>query len=129
MVVERRRGQVVLSAHIAQQLVAEHRVPLDAGKFLVQQAAVVVADIHEHIALAYIVVKAALIGQLTYFNAAAADFLHRLAAHDAHEQLGRLFEHLLDEHAGQSGHHHGVDIGRLVPGQDTAQHPAVRRFI
>ena len=124
MVVERRRGQVGLSAHIAQQLVAEHRVPLDAGKFLVQQAAVVVADIHEHIALAYIVVKAALIGQLTYFNATAADFLHRLAAHDAHEQLGRLFEHLLDEHAGQSGHHHGVDIGRLVGHENIIQQAA-----
>ncbi len=33
----------------------------------------------------------------------------------------------MQQGTGQLCHHQRVDIGRLVPGQDTAQHPAVRR--
>ena len=102
---------------------------LDAEKLLIQQAAGVVIDVHQNGTLAKVVVQAALIGRLAELFPPGLHLGRTPAAQQAHQCFGPCLDLPLQQGTGQLCHHQRVDIGRLVPGQDTAQHPAVRRFI
>ena len=122
MMVECRQRQVVFVADLAQQLIAKRRVPLHADKFLIQQAAGVVAHIHGHHALANVVVHAAFIGHHTEFLRVLPHRFHGIVPHGAHHGLRLLPQQPPDKKAGQVGHHQRVDIGRLVGRQHVHQH-------
>ena len=74
-------------------------------------------------------VQAAFIGCLAELFPPGLHFGRAPAAQQANQCFGPCLDLPPQQGTGQLCHHQRVDIGRLVPGQDTAQHPAVRRFI